>query len=59
MLGLGWPEAAVVLVVALIIFGPKKVPELGKTLGQALKGFREEVSGNSTATTPPESDQAD
>jgi TatA/E family protein of Tat protein translocase len=37
---LGWPEILVILVVALIIFGPRKLPELGKTLGQSLAQFR-------------------
>jgi TatA/E family protein of Tat protein translocase len=37
---LGWPEILMILVVALIIFGPRKLPELGKTLGQSLAQFR-------------------
>ncbi|MEW6125482.1 MAG: twin-arginine translocase TatA/TatE family subunit [Acidobacteriota bacterium] len=37
---LGWPEILMILVVALIIFGPRKLPELGKTLGNALAQFR-------------------
>src|ERR1041384_8262626 len=37
---LGWPEILVILVIALIIFGPRKLPELGKTLGQSLAQFR-------------------
>src|SRR5260370_39107002 len=37
---LGWPEILVILVVALVIFGPRKLPELGKTLGQSLAQFR-------------------
>ena len=39
-MNLGWPEILIVLVIALIIFGPRKLPELGKTLGQALTQFR-------------------
>ncbi|MCI0489518.1 MAG: twin-arginine translocase TatA/TatE family subunit [Blastocatellia bacterium] len=39
-MNLGWPEILTVLVIALIIFGPRKLPELGKTLGQALTQFR-------------------
>jgi TatA/E family protein of Tat protein translocase len=38
--GLGFPEMLLILVVALIIFGPRKLPELGKTLGEGLAQFR-------------------
>ena len=37
---LGWPEIMMVLVIALIIFGPRKLPELGKTLGHSLAQFK-------------------
>jgi len=37
---LGVPELIVILVVALIVFGPKKLPELGKSLGKGLAEFR-------------------
>ena len=37
---LGWPEILMILVIALIIFGPRKLPELGKTIGQSLAQFR-------------------
>jgi TatA/E family protein of Tat protein translocase len=37
---LGMPEILVILVIALIIFGPRKLPELGKSLGQGLAHFR-------------------
>jgi sec-independent protein translocase protein TatA len=43
MFGLGWPEVAIIAVVALLIFGPKKIPEIGSALGKTLRGFREEV----------------
>jgi sec-independent protein translocase protein TatA len=44
MFGLGWTEVIVILVVAIVIFGPKKIPELGGTLGKTLRGFKEELS---------------
>jgi TatA/E family protein of Tat protein translocase len=37
---LGWPEILIILVIALIIFGPRKLPELGKSLGNSLAQFR-------------------
>lgn len=37
---IGIPGLVLILVIALIIFGPKKLPELGKALGQTLKEFK-------------------
>jgi sec-independent protein translocase protein TatA len=42
--GLGLPEIIVILFIALIVFGPKKLPELGKNLGKGLKSFKKGVS---------------
>jgi sec-independent protein translocase protein TatA len=39
--GVGLPEMAVILVLALLVFGPKKLPEIGRSLGKALRGFQE------------------
>lgn len=44
MFGLGWPEVVVIGIVALVIFGPKKIPEIGGALGKTLRGFREEMN---------------
>lgn len=44
MFGLGWPEVVVILIAVLLIFGPKKIPEIGGTLGKTLRGFKEEVN---------------
>jgi len=38
--GIGLPEIAVIGVLALIVFGPKRLPELGRNLGKTLKGFQ-------------------
>ncbi len=38
--GVGLPEIAVIGALALLIFGPKRLPELGRTLGKTLKGFQ-------------------
>ena len=37
---IGMPEMLVILVIALIIFGPRKLPELGKSLGKSLAEFK-------------------
>ncbi|WP_204102322.1 MULTISPECIES: TatA/E family twin arginine-targeting protein translocase [Spirulina sp. CCY15215] len=39
--GIGLPEMVLILVVALLIFGPKKLPEIGRSLGKAIRGFQE------------------
>lgn len=44
MFGLGWPEVGLIVLAALIVFGPKKIPELGSALGKTLRGFKEEVN---------------
>jgi len=43
MFNLGWTEVIIILGVAVFIFGPKKIPELGSSLGKTLRGFKEEI----------------
>lgn len=43
MFGLGWPEVGVIALAAILIFGPKKIPELGSALGKTLRGFKDEL----------------
>jgi len=50
MFGLGFPEVAVIVVVAILIFGPKRIPELGSALGKTLRGFKEEIKNNDDET---------
>ena len=39
--GIGLPEMALILAIALLVFGPKKLPEIGRSLGKAIRGFQE------------------
>ena len=38
--GVGLPEVAVIFIVGLLIFGPKSLPQLGKSIGKTLKGLQ-------------------
>ena len=38
---IGVPEMLVILAIALVIFGPRKLPDLGRSLGQAIRGFKD------------------
>ncbi|WP_373526899.1 TatA/E family twin arginine-targeting protein translocase [Nostoc sp.] len=39
--GIGLPEMGVIMVVALLIFGPKKLPEIGRSVGKTIRSFQE------------------
>ena len=44
-MGLGPMELAIILVIALVIFGPSRLPGLGKAMGDAIRGFKKGVEG--------------
>ena len=46
MPNIGPIELAIVLIIALIVFGPKRLPELGKSLGRGIREFKGSVSGD-------------
>lgn len=51
---IGVPELLVILVIALIIFGPSKISELGKGLGEGIKNFKSAVKDGDVASSSPD-----
>jgi len=49
MCGLGMPELVIILVIALVIFGGSRLPQLGEGLGKAIKGFKKGLSDSDAA----------
>ena len=43
--GIGLPEILILLLVALLIFGPKRLPEMGRSLGRGMREFKDSVTG--------------
>jgi sec-independent protein translocase protein TatA len=50
---IGLPELLVILVIALIIFGPSKISELGKSLGEGIRNFKSAVKDGDSAHNEP------
>jgi len=46
-------EIGIVLVIALVVFGPKRLPELGRSLGKGIHSLRSGVAGELNDETPP------
>ncbi len=49
----GLPELLVVLGIAVLVFGGKKIPELGKSLGEGIRGFKKALQDGETGTSAP------
>ncbi len=59
MPNIGPLELAIVLIIALVVFGPKRLPELGRSLGRGIREFRGSVGGDSHEPEPePERTEA-
>jgi sec-independent protein translocase protein TatA len=60
---IGWPEILLLCVVMLLIFGPKRLPEMGRSLGKGMREFKESITGKDDeppslpAATPSEHDK--
>ena len=46
-------EIIVILVIVLIVFGPKRLPDLGRSLGRGMREFKDSVTGNDKDDDPP------
>jgi sec-independent protein translocase protein TatA len=55
-----WADALIVLLVILLFFGPKRLPDLGRSLGQGMREFKDSITGNSKSSEeePPALNQA-
>ena len=52
--GVGFPELIILLVVLLLVFGAKRLPEMGRSLGKGMREFKDGVSGMEASVTEPE-----
>lgn len=52
MFNFSMPELALVLVIALVVFGPGKLPEVGKALGKGIQEFKKATSGEGIKEEP-------
>lgn len=59
MLGLGWQELVIVLVIIMIIFGAGKLPEVARSLGQGVKEFKQEAEGSTDSLAAASASSSD
>jgi sec-independent protein translocase protein TatA len=57
MCGLGMPELIIVLVIALVIFGGSRLPQLGEGLGKAIRGFKKGISDSPDEAAKKDKDE--
>jgi sec-independent protein translocase protein TatA len=51
--GLGFPELVIILVVLLLLFGAKRLPEMGRSLGKGMREFKDAVTNDDEPAPPP------
>jgi sec-independent protein translocase protein TatA len=57
---IGTPELIIIMVVLLLLFGAKRLPEMGRSIGRGMREFKDAVSGeDKPVSTPPELEPAD
>ena len=58
MPGIGIPELLIVLVIVLLVFGPKRLPQLGRQLGGGMREFKDSITGKDKDDDDDETDDA-
>lgn len=56
MAGIGPMELIVVLIIALVVLGPKRLPDAGRSLGAGMRGFKDSLAGRGEAAPLPAPD---
>jgi sec-independent protein translocase protein TatA len=51
---IGWQGALVIILVLLLVFGPKRLPEMGRSLGRGMREFKDSITGNDQDDLEPE-----
>jgi sec-independent protein translocase protein TatA len=51
---IGWQGAVVLVLVLLLVFGPKRLPEMGRSLGRGMREFKDSLTGNDQEDSEPE-----
>jgi sec-independent protein translocase protein TatA len=57
MFGLGATELIIILAIVVLLFGARRLPEIGSGLGKAIRGFKEGVSGKDAIDVTPKKDE--
>jgi len=50
---IGWQGAIIILIVLLVVFGPKRLPEMGRSLGRGMREFKDSVTGKDNDDDEP------
>ncbi len=49
---IGWPQLVIVLVIVLVIFGARRLPEVGRSLGSGMREFKDSITGKDDPAEP-------
>jgi len=55
---IGWQGLVVILLILLLVFGPKRLPEMGRSLGRGMREFKDSITGNDADEEPERTELA-